>query len=101
MRSLVTLVSAAGLLFVAASCGTSSTPPTQSLTPAGGSSGSAGRSSTGCPGAEVVCMARCIDVSADNANCGACGKVCGAGQSCSAGVCQCTGGLKACGDACV
>ena len=34
-------------------------------------------------------------------NCGTCGKVCAAGQTCAASACACLPGLKACGNACV
>ncbi len=42
-------------------------------------------------------------VTADNANCGACGTACAAGQVCSAGACttSCGAGLTACGGSCV
>ena len=40
-----------------------------------------------CPLGELPCGNGCIDVTSDNANCGACGQTCGADQLCSAGVC--------------
>ncbi len=44
----------------------------------------------------------CANTLADNANCGACGTVCAAGQVCSAGVCMasCPAGQTVCGAAC-
>ncbi len=43
----------------------------------------------------------CHDVQTDPDYCGGCGVTCGAGQTCSAGVCGCTGGLTDCGGVCV
>ncbi len=48
----------------------------------------------------------CVDASRDRANCGGCGKACGAGQSCIQGVCSggnnpCSGGQTRCNGACV
>jgi hypothetical protein len=42
----------------------------------------------GCPAGQTNCGAGCIDVSADPANCGACGNVCQADEGCSAGACS-------------
>jgi hypothetical protein len=41
---------------------------------------------SGCCGL-AMCGAACVDLSADRNNCGACGSVCAAGESCSLGVC--------------
>jgi len=45
----------------------------------------------------------CADLATDNASCGACGHVCGAGTSCASGSCapSCTSPLAVCGSACV
>jgi hypothetical protein len=42
----------------------------------------------------------CVDVSKSAANCGACGNACGAGQTCTNGVC-CGGTSKLCGGSCI
>lgn len=41
-----------------------------------------------CGGGQVECGGRCLDVSADPANCGACGMRCATGQTCSGGACR-------------
>ena len=41
---------------------------------------------TACPGG-ACCGGRCVDLKTDAANCGACGRVCGAGRGCCAGRC--------------
>jgi hypothetical protein len=68
---------------------------------------------TGCPKTGVVCNAGltacdggCADLSADLANCGACGDTCGADQLCLAGACttgncECQTGAISCGSQCV
>ncbi len=43
-----------------------------------------GRVCVACPARQVACGNRCVDVSADGSNCGACGVVCGAGTRCVA-----------------
>ncbi len=48
----------------------------------------------------LACGAACVDPSSDPANCGACGHVCGTGQSCVAGACACLAGLANCGASC-
>lgn len=40
-----------------------------------------------CATGETVCTTTCADLMRDSANCGACGRVCGPGTACSAGVC--------------
>ena len=55
-----------------------------------------------CPGS-TLCAGSCTDVTFDPSNCGVCGKVCAAGEVCSAGQCgvTCLGGSTACGGKCV
>lgn len=49
-----------------------------------------------------VCGANpCVDVTTDNANCGACGTVCSGGQTCQASACKCTQEKAFCNNACV
>ncbi|MFO0645471.1 MAG: hypothetical protein U0326_04480 [Polyangiales bacterium] len=38
-----------------------------------------------CPTGQLRCDGRCVDVTADRANCGACGTACAEGQVCTAG----------------
>lgn len=49
-----------------------------------------------CSSTQTLCPADggdyCASLLSDNANCGACGRVCGQATSCAAGVCQSTGG---------
>lgn len=50
-----------------------------------------------CPADEGVCGNACVALLTDGANCGACGKTCGAGQGCSAGACvDCASNPAAC-----
>jgi hypothetical protein len=53
------------------------------------------------PGCETCGEASCVDTQGDNAPCSGCGLACPAGATCSAGRCECLGGLSRCGDACV
>lgn len=58
----------------------------------------------GCSSYQRLCGDACIDVTFDNANCGACGKVCGAGTECWDGQCvlDCQYPMQDCGgSACV
>ncbi|WP_426748574.1 EGF domain-containing protein [Myxococcus faecalis] len=45
-----------------------------------------------CPSPRVQCGQVCTDLSSDPNNCGCCGNVCGAGKTCSSGVCVGGGG---------
>ena len=40
-----------------------------------------------CPGS-VACGATCVDLESNGANCGACGRACATGQTCTSGACQ-------------
>lgn len=40
-----------------------------------------------CTSTQVLCDGQCTSLQSDAANCGACGRACGAGQSCSEGLC--------------
>ena len=53
-----------------------------------------------CPGGQLSCNGACIDVSNDNANCGACGAACAGGTVCSGGKCgaSCASGAILCSD---
>ncbi len=54
-----------------------------------------------CPTGQSACGQACVDLRADNANCGRCGNACGAGATCQTGVCTCAAGLSDCGSGCV
>jgi hypothetical protein len=41
-----------------------------------------------CPGGGTLCNGGCTNCSFDTLNCGACGNVCGEGETCSGGICQ-------------
>jgi len=47
------------------------------------------------------CGDACVDLSVDDSHCGTCGRACGSGRRCEAGVCVCAEGLVECGAACV
>jgi len=47
----------------------------------------------GCPEGQVRCSGTCVDIQNDEANCGACGVVCPAGQTCTGGTCLASGEL--------
>lgn len=55
-----------------------------------------------CPAYRARCGGRCIPVTDDPANCGACGAACADGEVCFAGACagSCPTGLVACGGRC-
>jgi hypothetical protein len=59
-----------------------------------------------CPAGQTFCSGRCIDTSADPANCGGCRQQCQAGQACVSGSCavapiSCASGLTLCSGTCV
>lgn len=54
----------------------------------------------GCPAGQVKCKGKCVNTQTDAGNCGACGTVCPAGQTCSNGHC-CPAGQTYCGGACM
>jgi hypothetical protein len=56
-----------------------------------------------CAGGSTECNGKCVDVTVDPANCGACGSACGQDELCTASQCvlTCTGGLTACNGTCV
>jgi len=53
-----------------------------------------------CP-PEQACGEACVDTQSDSKHCGACDEVCGSGQDCLEGTCQCEGDFTACGGSCV
>jgi hypothetical protein len=69
----------------------------------GGSGAGTGTDGSSCWAGTEQCGAACIDVFKDPANCGTCGKICGAGEVCSLGTCavECGGGTQFCGSFCV
>ncbi len=59
-----------------------------------------------CTTGSTLCGSLCVSTKTDNANCGACGTTCAAGQACAAGVCtaapaSCPSGSTLCGATCV
>ncbi len=59
-----------------------------------------------CSAPFALCGAKCVNLTTDNGNCGACGTKCGAGMACGPdgsgkGVCSCTGGKTLCLGTCV
>ncbi len=51
-----------------------------------------------CPKGQTACGSTCANLQTDNANCGACGRVCPAGSACAAGACSttCAAGFSVC-----
>ncbi|MEZ4411031.1 MAG: MXAN_6577-like cysteine-rich protein, partial [Polyangiales bacterium] len=54
-----------------------------------------------CPAGQTACGSACVNIRADDNNCGACGTVCSGGESCMSGACACPAGQCSCGGACV
>jgi hypothetical protein len=56
-----------------------------------------------CNNGLVMCSGACVDLTADSANCGACGKACGGVDACMNGVCttMCQNGTVLCNGVCV
>ena len=63
----------------------------------------AGCGDEGCPVGFESCDGLCSDTASSRLHCGACGVACGAGEICSAGMCElgCPDGQEACGGECV
>jgi hypothetical protein len=87
---------AAWLIGALLSAGCSSAPVVAASTDAG--TMDAGDVAPTCGAAQVLCNGACINAQTDNANCGACGRACSAGQVCSLGVCatSCAAPLTTC-----
>jgi hypothetical protein len=45
------------------------------------------QSQASCPTGQVKCSNGCVNIATDTKNCGTCGRVCAAGQTCSQGTC--------------
>jgi len=59
------------------------------------------RPGTICPAGQTACGRQCLDVTADDANCGGCGIPCGADHTCQAGACLCAAGMLDCNGTCL
>ena len=66
----------------------------------GGGAADAG-SDAGCSPGLMECSGACVDMTTDNANCGACGVLCTGGTMCVSGACTCPQNEKLCGGVCV
>lgn len=60
-----------------------------------------GRCTYRCAFGTSDCGRACVDQLSDNRNCGACGKICTGGKTCSVGVCVCPSGRHDCSGTCV
>lgn len=60
------------------------------------------KASSTCPGEQTECGNLCVSLERDAEHCGACGRVCDAGETCTDGACvvRCPRSLSACGDTC-
>ena len=79
------------LAVLAAACSSPSTT---------GNPGSAGTSG-GCGFGEMMCNGACVNVQADQNNCGGCGTTCSGGRTCQNSQCACPSGLLDCNNSCV
>ena len=68
---------------------------------AAGCTGKVDGQTPNCATGQKACGGQCKTVATDQENCGACGNVCAAGQTCQNGQCQCSSGLLACNGTCV
>jgi glucosylceramidase len=59
------------------------------------------RAGTICAAGQIACGRQCLDVTADDANCGGCGIPCAAGQTCQGGACLCAAGMLDCNGTCL
>jgi hypothetical protein len=62
-----------------------------------------GTTTASCPGGETDCNGVCANVFTDKKNCGVCGRVCAAGETCEHGRCgpACSDGKSLCEETCV
>jgi len=54
-----------------------------------------------CGAGQAACGHACVDVTANNQNCGECGRVCYGGQSCVNSACACPNDQLLCGESCI
>jgi hypothetical protein len=54
-----------------------------------------------CPAGQTFCGSTCVDLRTSNTNCGACGRACTGGSTCTAGMCTCPAGQTLCSGTCV
>jgi mono/diheme cytochrome c family protein len=54
-----------------------------------------------CLSGTTLCGSVCVNLATSNESCGACGRACGVGSTCTAGTCVCAIGLLQCGSSCV